>query len=237
MSNEKTGEQPSWSSRLDELELPPDSDGSFRNRTWDELYVRLQEKQQQPRRIFWYWAAAVCLVLIGALSLPLMRHKKNVQHSEPVQPKELVETKTKPGTPVNTPPAGPEKPTSPTRLVPDRSPSTSRTETQPVLPEAPPAPAVEQVVLNGDRSGKTTDTINLAGVSLPDVRRKLKVVHVNELEEPGAAYEPTEGMAVRPWFRIHLPVNNPPVNLVGQEQLITSPGIGITRLFKISPKK
>jgi hypothetical protein len=253
------GEQPSWRARLDELELPPESDGTFRDGTWERLYVRLQEKQQ-PRRIFGYWAAAVCLVLAGILSFLLLQHGRGIRSHGPVPSKEFMQAENKPGP---LPVVSSTAVTSPTLPAPGRSSAGHLTETQPdrtpgqygriqeqrmkslernqqqfVLMETSPAPITEQAVLSGDRSGKITDSINLAGVKLPNVQRKLRVVHINELEEPEAGYEPAEDIAGKSLFFLHhLPVNNSQANLVGQEQSIPSPGTGIAILFKISPQK
>lgn len=84
MSNEKTSETDSWKIRLDQLELLPGTDGSFKDDAWEKLYLRLQAKREQPRkkRMYWYWTAAACLVLTGALYWLLLPPGERIQGEE-----------------------------------------------------------------------------------------------------------------------------------------------------------
>ena len=96
MSNENPNNTPGWRNKLDDLECLP---GSALNRdaAWDKLHGRLQGNKKS-KKIYWYWIAAACL-LVAALIAILNDQKPNSQASnrETVmeQPKETNKTDAK----------------------------------------------------------------------------------------------------------------------------------------------
>jgi hypothetical protein len=91
MSNESQNNTPHWRNKLDELEYLPGS-AFTRDAAWDKLYGRLRGNRKS-KKITWYWIAAACL-LFGLMITLLNYHKDS---SEPanketvmkLQPREI----------------------------------------------------------------------------------------------------------------------------------------------------
>jgi hypothetical protein len=67
MSNEDPNNSFHWKNKLDELEHLPGS--AFNgNAAWDELHGRLLGNKKN-KKIYWYWIAAACLVLVVMITL------------------------------------------------------------------------------------------------------------------------------------------------------------------------
>jgi hypothetical protein len=93
MSNENPNNTPGWRNKLDGLEHLPGSTFN-RDSTWDKLYGRLPGNKKS-KKVLWYWMAAACL-LFGVMIAILNYQKPNSQASngETVmeQPKETNKT-------------------------------------------------------------------------------------------------------------------------------------------------
>jgi len=73
MSNENPNNTPHWRNKLDDLEHLPGS--AFNSdAAWDKLHGRLRGNKK-GKRIFWYWMAAACLVF-GLVITLLNFHKR-----------------------------------------------------------------------------------------------------------------------------------------------------------------
>ncbi|MEO7960622.1 MAG: hypothetical protein ABIR19_03690 [Ginsengibacter sp.] len=84
MLNENPNKDFHWKSKLDDLESLP---GEIFNKDalWDRLHIRMQQKHGN-KKAAWYWAAAACL--LTALLIPLLFSKKNgntIVKSNPAQ--------------------------------------------------------------------------------------------------------------------------------------------------------
>ena len=91
MSNENPNNTPHWRNKLDELENLPGS-AFNRDAAWDKLYGRFQGNNKS-KKIFWYWIAAACL-LFGFMITFLNYHKNPAQPEDKEtaikkQPKEI----------------------------------------------------------------------------------------------------------------------------------------------------
>jgi len=72
MSNENPNNTPHWRNKLDELENLPGS-AFHRDAAWDKLYGRFQGNNKS-KKIFWYWIASACL--LWGLMITILNHQK-----------------------------------------------------------------------------------------------------------------------------------------------------------------
>jgi len=78
MSNENPNNTPQWRSKLDELEHLPGA--PFKgDAAWDKLYGRLAGNKKS-KKIFWYWMAAACL--LAGLMVTLLNQRKTISQPE-----------------------------------------------------------------------------------------------------------------------------------------------------------
>jgi len=81
MSNENPNNTPHWRNKLDEMKHLPGS--SFTSdAAWDKLYGRLRGNKNS-KKIFWYWIAAACLVF--ALIITVLNYHKNASETSTKQ--------------------------------------------------------------------------------------------------------------------------------------------------------
>jgi len=78
MSNENPNNTPQWRSKLDELEHLPGA--PFKgDAAWDKLYGRLAGNKKS-KKIFWYWMAAACL--LAGLIVTFLNQRKTISQPE-----------------------------------------------------------------------------------------------------------------------------------------------------------
>ena len=78
MSNENPNNVPQWRNKLDELEHLPGS--AFNSdAAWDKLYGRLRGNRKS-KKISWYWIAAACLLF--GLMITLLNYYKSISQPE-----------------------------------------------------------------------------------------------------------------------------------------------------------
>ena len=253
MSNEKMSEGGGWTDRLDQLDDLPGTDPTWREGAWEKLYTRLHDKEEKPRRrIGWYWAAAACLVIVGAVSLLPQRpgHPSpsggNLSSTGPTRPPELT-----PPPPhdlkeqasviyaADSPEKQFHKPTPGiiTASGDDRMKVAAEAATHPIGPLAKPDPLKEQpvVVAATKQPGVFTDSTVLAATApplVPAAKRRLRVVHINELGLPVQDEAPSSHMAGNFFLRIRLSNNDAPGNLL----MGSNNEINLNQTFKISFK-
>lgn len=66
MSNEKPNDGFNWKDRLEELDSLPGETFSGKSESWEKLHLRLRSNKRR-RKAAWYWIAAACLGLIVLL--------------------------------------------------------------------------------------------------------------------------------------------------------------------------
>jgi hypothetical protein len=190
MSIKKPNNHSGWKSKLDELDCLPGEKNPYSNALWQKLDSRLQEKKRS-RKALWYWAAAVLLPVL-MLSLWAIRGKEN----------ELVKTLPVQDQPQKTIAAGIQVINKDTAAVTEviknekKSIVTVNKETEQMIPGT----AVIKETVTGTTANDTntfvqlmpaiipaatTDTSVTTAVAVQPVKKKLKVVHINELNEPG----------------------------------------------------
>lgn len=187
MSNENPNNTPRWRNKLDELEHFPGS--AFNgNAAWDKLHGCLQGNKKS-KKIYWYWIAAACL-LFGVM-ITILNHQKitpPASNRETVkeQSKEIRKSVLKPeeahkietgnGAEIikNKMVATSSQPVRGNhRVVPTKVPT--KVQSNDVMvnnPEQEPVAKSLQIVNNNS----TTATV--------PPKKKLNVVHINELGDP-----------------------------------------------------
>jgi len=78
MSNENPNNTPQWRSKLDELEHLPGAPFNG-DAAWDKLYGRLAGNKKS-KKIFWYWMAAACL--LAGLIVTFLNQRKTISQPE-----------------------------------------------------------------------------------------------------------------------------------------------------------
>lgn len=176
MLNERPIEPGGWKDRLDRLEDLPGEPWEGKNASWDRLHARLHKKPQRRKTPWWWLAAAAVLLLFVSGALLLMKH---------TGPNNLVKTKPAPAAPV--PPASPESllvikntvaPTAGHTII-------SRPRRQPKIPLLPGGISADTAVMPQiSMIPVITDTPLLNHIAVQP-KKKLQVVHINELGNAG----------------------------------------------------
>ena len=190
MSNENPNNTPQWRSKLDELEHFPGT--AFNSDVaWDKLYRRLRGKKKS-KKMLWYWIAAACL-LFGLVITLLNYHKATGEPAnkeivtKQYEPKELK----KPSLKVVEVDNNKREKESEVELEKNIIVSTSNKSIQ-KSHHIVPAEVVTKIQLNDavnypeqEPVAKSLQILNnnsTTTIILP--KKKLNVVHINELGEP-----------------------------------------------------
>ncbi len=186
MSNENPNNTPHWRNKLDDLERLPGS--TFHaNAAWDKLHGRLQG-DKKSKKIHWYWIAAACLVF--GLIIMILNFQKTtppILNRETVkeQPKEIKKPVLKlqeaskneidniPGSVKDKIVTTSNQPAQRNRrIVPTEVAKVQSNDTMANYPEQEPVAKSLQIVNN-----------NSTAATAPP-KKKLNVVHINELGDP-----------------------------------------------------
>ncbi len=182
MLNESHNDTGYWKDKLKELDGVP---GETLNKAaaWGKLQERLREKSS-GKKAAWYWVAAACLLLTFMITRLSPTNKKIslVKNNLPQKPKTL---------------AGTQTPFSDSFIVISTQKNTEKkalvvnkvkTKEQDILPNKNAAlePSIANTGVTNNTiptysNANTADTIVLA--VLP-IKKKLRVVHINDLEKP-----------------------------------------------------
>ena len=177
MQDRNPGNQSRLSELLDTIETPPENLQLDKNAAWEKLSARRDELSK--RKNTWVlWPAAILLVLMGA-SLLLFREK-------PAETKALAPIATIPGTKLEVPSAETIRIAPPItrRSTPLPKAATSRRPVASAVPSPEPLPEIRRDTL-ANILPTVPETTSLAVIPVP--KKKLKQVHLNELEPAAGA--------------------------------------------------
>ena len=177
-----TEKQDNWRQKLQELNSLPGEAPLNKEAAWEKLHHRLHRKPRRSKTV-WYWAAAAVLLLMG---LPFLLRKTPPQQlpaGNIVQQKKMYRSvnpapsliKEQPGIIISAPPL---KKIVPQKIVKEKKQS-FRTSPDPV---APVYTAAIETLLPATNIAPDNTTATVAAVSAE--KKKLPVVHINELETP-----------------------------------------------------
>ncbi len=186
MSNERAGKPGEWKERLDNLDTLPGEPWAGKSASWDRLHTRLHEKKRRKKLPWWWLAAAAVLLLFVGGALLMAKHTGNGLAKNKPLPVHRAPYLPAPATPVH--PAAPES-----LLVINNNPvsatvaraTVSRPRRQPKT-TLPPAgiPADTQATLQARITPPPADTPLLTRIAAQP-KKKLQVVHINELDGRG----------------------------------------------------
>jgi len=200
MLNEKHNDPFGWKNKLESLTGLPGEAAPGKDAAWEKLQERLQQKPRR-NRVAWYWAAAGILL---ACIIPLLTANKK----EDI----VVRSKTQPQNKIAPPLVLPlpvketvtaakeiEKRQVENRITKDQHITTSKTN----LKKEAPVTVITQTNIEKDPvtiiiPAATTDTAAMVSVAAP-AKKKLAVVHINELGSPSVQAFPPPNYVQAPF--------------------------------------
>lgn len=186
MTNEKPDNSSGWKDKLDELACIQDE--AFNKETsWNKLHERLHSRSNK-RKAGWYWLAAACLFFALFISL-FMLHKK-----ESVLVKNILQSKKNDSALVQHTPVIKMDKSSAVSYLPIKNYLTGHSIHQINKTTAGNPPKITGNEITRNRNEEITrevsnsiitpvDTVISLVANVP-IRKKLKVVHINELGDP-----------------------------------------------------
>ncbi len=194
MSTENQNKSEGWKSKLNNLDSLPGETMPGKNEVWEKLHARLGGKKRN-RKAIWYWAAAACILF--ALMIPSLYFKTN---NPQVSTSQIQKN--------NTESDSYRKKNSSKKVIDEKNstqiiqPSmviNNRVKTEVASPKKtrkniyekqmnlfrlPDAVSTQNILMEAkSNSLSPMDTFSSLATSNP-VKKKLKVVHINELGDP-----------------------------------------------------
>jgi hypothetical protein len=178
-----------WRSKLDELESLPGEIMPDKNAAWDKLHSRLATKRNNNKKVTWYWTAAACVLF--ALMIPtFVTNKREAQLTTTTIKQNLSRVKTPARTLI-------EKDVLKENVRPAKKSEiiSVRTKNEKLNSKTIPQETSNEIRLydtvsshslmkeNVNIISQPADTLSYIASALP-VKKKLKVVHINELGDP-----------------------------------------------------
>jgi hypothetical protein len=183
MENESHDNTVNWKNKLDGLECLPGEEATDKDALWDKLDARRGKRNN--KKALWYWMAAACLLFI--LLIPFFHKEKNQSINNGIVQKQPVQSTSRPSQVIIK-----EEPKTLTVLEPAKRESTdfisnkvhNRSllipETNRKLLQVAGTVSIQATLTPG-----TTDLIaagnSISVVTQIPAKKKLKVVHINEL--------------------------------------------------------
>ncbi|MFT3911763.1 MAG: hypothetical protein QM737_20230 [Ferruginibacter sp.] len=204
MLNEKYNS--SWKSGLDQLSALPGEAGHDMNAVWEKLDTRLQKKQSD-KKFPWYWVAAACVCgCMLVVSLLLNNKKENIQQeiakdNITVNKKEIVQTPVIKETNVHASIPVIKKAKTPVQSVAKNVIIKSKTMVPVIKPVEEIIPEKKDSLI---MTSNIPQTIKSKPIVFTSLKKKLPVVHINELEKPVQPVENVAGSNDRNSFRLRL---------------------------------
>ncbi|MEO6540678.1 MAG: hypothetical protein ABIN74_06805 [Ferruginibacter sp.] len=189
MLPEKHNDSHSWKNKLEGLTGLP-GEAWKKNVAWEKLHSRLQERPSRSKAV-WYWAAA-CLLL--ALTIPLLipNKKENIEVRNVFAPKkQTIVLPTPPAVPVTDKAAAPvEK----MKINYSDTKDQHTADVKTIVKQEKQVTAIAETIIEKDPVPIITDTA-AALVAATPVKKKMPVVHINELEPSTAQFYPLPNYA------------------------------------------
>jgi hypothetical protein len=184
-SNKKSNNM--WKNKLEDTSELSFATLQNKEAAWDKLQDRL-EKAPRKRSTIWYWVAAACILLIATVPF-ISTHKTNVvvQSTNNIKPSENITTKQD---------RSEQKMMNETAMIhqPKKEKQHDHFIKAVVKKEAVTDPSTQAEVVNNNIADTASTAINTISTPANDtntvnatagaIKKKLRVVHINELGEP-----------------------------------------------------
>jgi hypothetical protein len=178
-----------WKNKLEELESSA-GEGFNKEASWDKLHIRLQTKQKK-RKATWHWIAAACLLFALFIPLFLSNKKENVLVKNNVLQKKIDSSSSQyvplinNGTPALTTSSTMEN-KIPVHFSTNNDKTIGSINDKIIKPEIIRDKGDKEIIITQaihNNAVTHVDTAISIVANLPE-KKKLKVVHINELGEP-----------------------------------------------------
>jgi hypothetical protein len=177
-----------WKSKLDELESLPGEMMPDKNAAWDKLHSRLATRRNNNKKAAWYWAAAACILFAVTIPMFVSNNKEGqltgtaIKENQPAVKSPVATLIEKDGKDIV--PVKNNEVVS--VLAKNNNKINSKIIPQGIRNEIRLYDTVSShglVKENVNIISQPTDTLSNVASALP-VKKKLKVVHINELGDP-----------------------------------------------------
>ena len=220
MSNENHNNLKPWKDKLEALEKLP-GDGFDKAASWEKLYGRLNKKEPR-KKLRWFWIAAACLAFALIISMFLFKNTpdkitasaKKSATSQPQKPVAKVEAKNAEAEKIDSITLQ-KKAVAIDKII--NSKSYKITPVRPLLKVRLPDTVSEQnlTLQPGNHFINPDNTLSHLAIAKP-VKKKLQVVHLNELGDPVEEMTGLEKNVSTHYFEIKFAnqavYTNPPVS-------------------------
>jgi uncharacterized protein GlcG (DUF336 family) len=187
MSIKKPNSRAGWKSKLDELSCIPDETLPDEDASWQKLHARLQQKKRSNKTV-WYWAAAVLLPILMLVIWINSGKEADIALKQPSKVTDaiVVHEAVKDTVPVtvvikNEKRTADNVTKAPQEWMADTNIATQKETTTIAIAED--TASITKIIPITIKPAASVDTI-AATVAVQPVKKKLKVVHVNELNDP-----------------------------------------------------
>ncbi len=171
-----------WKNKLDNME----ESLLNKNASWEKLDSRLRKKSRRKKAVL-YWAAAACLLPLVIISVMMIRNEDNHPVSVIVPDKSVVnpslkeQEQDKKDTLATIAIASPEKKIKPIRKSEIRENKVMANHNEKPLITGTPDMVLENKIT---AIAPVVDSVAETSIAKTSVKKKLRVVHINELGEP-----------------------------------------------------
>jgi hypothetical protein len=211
MLNERPTEPDGWKNKLDRLDNLPGEPWTGKSAAWDTLYARMHQKPKRKAGPWWLAAAIFGLLVLISFLLtykkapPLVKNNSLPVHVEPPAPAPVLPERTASVPFARRSPAESALVIKSTPVNNNHQPAIKPRVPQPAgLPPGGNSPPDTMAMLQTGTLPLATNTPLPAGTALQP-KKKLQVVHINELNGPAEQDTPLVRGSNKRLFRISLP--------------------------------
>ncbi len=174
-----------WKNKLEDADGLSAETLSDKNATWEKLHNRLRENSK-PKKVVWYWAAAACLLMAVVIPLMLVHKNENTVVKNNIQKNKRSKSELKQAKPLKngataaiSTGTGEKKRTIKIKIK-NYNNTIADTNKEPSETNNNNQITANKIIL----SVPSTDSIVVTTAGIMHAKKKLKVVHINEIGDP-----------------------------------------------------